>query len=110
MHYLTPIGIVIEQWPIWWADKGIQVLITLAFIIVWALLLRHLDNTPKAKARRAKEIPTETRAKIAELSQEVLEGIKRERVLREELAKRDGLLKEIANHNRNANADIQALR
>jgi ABC-type multidrug transport system fused ATPase/permease subunit len=109
MFYLTPMGIVVLTWSGWaWIALFLfayAVLIMLGF----AMILRALDNTQKAKARRARELPAEARAKIGELALQVVEGAARERTLRSQNGRMRGQLAEESSHGRNWRADTQEL-
>jgi hypothetical protein len=70
VFYLTPIGIVILTWGGWL--RIALFLFTYAVLIMFsfAFILRAVENTKKARARRAREVPIEAQRKIDELYRE----------------------------------------
>ena len=107
MLYLTPQGIPILTW----AGLGyiVAFLTVISFLvpIVHALARYALDNTKRAQARRAAEIPELARRRMAALSQRALEAEDRARVLEAENAELRQLNAVRRNFDRNQDGRIR---
>jgi ABC-type multidrug transport system fused ATPase/permease subunit len=109
MFYLTPLGVVIVTWAGWLRIALFLLAYAVLIMIGFGFVLRALDNTRKAKMRRAREMPMEAREKIEELALQVADGLARERILRSQNGRLRAKLAEECNHGRNWRSEAQAL-
>lgn len=109
MFHVTPLGLVIVTWGGWLYVALFLFLYAALIMVGFGFILQALDNTKKAKARRARELPAEARAKIGELALQVADSTARERVLRSQNARMRAQLAEENNHGRNWRSGTEAL-
>jgi len=107
MIYLTPLGIPILTWRAVGYLAGFFALISFLVPFVHALARYALDNTKRAQARRAAEIPELARRRMAALSQRALEAEDRARVLEAENAELRQLNAVRRNFDRNQDGRIR---
>jgi len=108
MFYLTPLGVVIVTWGGWFRIALFLLVYAVLIMYGFALMLRRLDNTRKARERRSREMPAEARARIGELAAALVEEQKACKALRSENGRMLSFLAEESNHGRNWRSDVQA--